>query len=90
MADRAPDPTPTEITEMCRQFRLQWNEEEREEAMSDATQAGRTDAADSIYIDGLYQGFELSFEECLAEVGDEEFAPVTAARRSELPNGADV
>lgn len=71
MAPRARDPGEAEIAELCRQFRLNWSAEEREEALSYAPTAAVTDAADQIYLDRLAVGEELSFDECLAELNSQ-------------------
>ncbi len=65
MAARAKDPTPEEILELCRQFRLGWDEEEREEALAYAPAAAITDAADAIYLEALERGEYLTHDQCL-------------------------
>jgi hypothetical protein len=65
MAARAKDPTPDEILETCRHFRLNWNEEEREEALSYAPAAAITDAADAIFLESLERGEHLTHQQCL-------------------------
>lgn len=68
MALRSADPTPEEISELCRGFRFAWNEEEREEALAYAPAAAITDEADGIYTEALAKGQRLTFEECLKEL----------------------
>ena len=68
MATRSTDPTPEEITELCRGFRLNWDEEEREDALAYAPAAAITDEADGIYTEALSRGQSLTFEECIAEL----------------------
>jgi len=75
VATRSKDPTPEEIQEMCRCFRLSWNEEEREEALAYAPAAAVTDAADGIYTESLGRGQTLTFEECLSELNSYDIKP---------------
>ena len=70
MAPRSRDPSPSEIAEQCRQFRLNWSAEEREEALSFAPAASVTDEADRIYLEHLAFGEHLSFAECLGVLND--------------------
>lgn len=85
MADRSPDPTPSQLLEACRNFRLKWTEEEREEALAYAPAAAVTDLADDVYIEALERGDRLTVEECFAELNSrpEEPDPVprTESRR---------
>jgi len=75
MATRSDDPTPEEITELCRGFRLNWNEEEREEALAYAPAAAITDAADGIYMEALATGQRPTFEACLEELNSYDIQP---------------
>jgi len=76
MALRSADPTPEEISELCRGFRFGWNEEEREEALAYAPSAATTDAADDYYLEALESGRTLTFEQCLEEINGHKVAPL--------------
>jgi hypothetical protein len=78
VATRSKDPTEDEIQNLCRQFRLKWTEEEREEALAYAPAAAITDAADGIYTEALARGQRLTFSECLAELNSYEIKPQEA------------
>ena len=75
MATRSKDPTPDEIQELCRTFRLRWDEDEREEALAYAPAAAITDAADGIYNEALVRGQRLTYNECLIELNSYTIKP---------------
>lgn len=88
MADRSPDPTPSQLLEACRNFRLKWTEEEREEALAYAPAAAVTDLADDVYIEALERGDWLTVEECFLELNsrpdDTDPVPRTESRKAQI------
>ena len=75
MAARSQDPTEDEMQSMCRDFRLQWTDEEREDALAYAPAAAVTDSADALYLEYRERGVDLTFAECLAEMNGYEIQP---------------
>ena len=75
MAARSQDPTEDEMQSLCREFRLQWTAEEREDALAYAPAAAVTDSADALYLEYRERGVDLTFAECLVEMNGYEIQP---------------